>query len=116
MRIASYLSVALLALTVMTASAHAEEARIFGTTTCAQTFSCASTNSSEISSMASSCSMQGLGISSNQQGIFDNSSLDGNNCITGQIPTSGNTRPSAAQCCVIPDGDNCKMRCQLLVY
>lgn len=116
MRFVRYVSLGLLAIGMTTSVAHADDARVFGTATCAQQFVCSATSQTEVASIAGSCAVQGLGISLSLSGIFDGASTDSNNCLTGQIPVAGNTRPSAVQCCVTSEEDSCKMTCQLLVY
>ena len=115
MRFARYASLGLLALGFMVSAAHADDPRVFGTTTCAQQFVCSATSGAELSSIANTCATEGLGLSAT--GLFDSSSTDSNNCLLGQIPVNAGTRPSAVQCCITSGSDDdCKMRCQLLVY
>ena len=115
MRVAHYLVVGLLATMLATSAAADDQAapRNFGTSNCPQKFFCASLSVNDLASMANDCSVHGLGISPTPD-LFDGASLDSNNCMTANLPTTG-SRPAVSQCCVIPSGDTCIMRCKLLV-
>ena len=91
--------------------------RNFGTTNCQQRFSCSNTDSAQLAEIANNCSVQGFGISAARTGIFDSASLDSNNCLMGELPAPNNGgHTMAPQCCITADGDNCSMRCTLLMY
>lgn len=124
MRFARTLSFGFLALVLTVSGAGAQngapgtqnnKGRNFGTVPCGQKFSCSNTAPNDLAALAASCTAQGFGIPT--AGIFDNASPDGNDCITGNIGASGNaTKHGASQCCVVEEGDNCSMSCQLLMY
>lgn len=118
MRFARYFALGLLVTMMSLPAAQADgSTRNFGSTACQQKFSCAGTDSNQLAELANNCSVRGFGISTQQSGIFDGAVLDADNCMTGQLPTPTNGgRSMAPQCCVVPDGDTCSMRCTLLMY
>jgi hypothetical protein len=126
MRFSNLLAIGLLTFTMATA-AHAQSTEQApptptaktdnGSTNCPQRFSCSSTDSGQMASLADTCVIQGFGISAQQGGIFNTAILDANNCMDGALTSSSNsTHTMSAQCCEIADGDTCKLRCSLLVY
>jgi hypothetical protein len=118
MRLFRYAILGLLAsmLTLSAAQADTSTSRIFGTTSCPQKFSCTGTEEMDLATMANDCAVRGLGIGTVQTGIFDNASLDSNNCMTGKLPSTGGEASMAPKCCIVAEQDTCSMHCQLLVY
>ena len=108
-------SLGLLAILLASLPAYAADSapRNFGTAGCFPKFSCSDLDEGQLATIASDCTAQGFGIPA--ANVFDGVSLDGSNCMTGTFSSSGNGKQGASQCCVIADGSNCSMRCQLLM-
>ena len=127
MRISRLLTLGILAVLLSVSGARADNAtpqsstnnmgapRNFGTFFCPQKFDCSIDDAGHLAAQAGGCLTRGFGIQSS--GVFDNASLDASNCLTGQLPPTGNgEHPLTPVCCVLPSESQCIMSCQLLMY
>jgi len=109
MRFTRYLVLGLLTvligMSVATADDSTTHTRNLGATSCRQTFSCSQVDQTAIAGIAYSCSLRAFGFSSAGGNIFDGAVLDGDNCMSGQLPSN------SVNCCVTADGDTCSMQC-----